>query len=1614
MSTGAYNLYVNLQAQTGGLASGLRSGAAQLRQFDGQLQQTNRTLNETGTATQRLARLQASASADAVLGQQRVAAAAERTRAAQNAAGRAGERSARAQAVAANTAAAAERERAAAVAAGERTLRSQALAQSMAARAAATTGRGAAAAQNTANAAAAAATRAARAQALQEERAASLQAASARASQLAARASTARQAADAQALRQVTALTDAEAAAAQRAAANSGAVRRAQAAADAETRAATQARIDGYLRTGAVLGAVLGVGVMQAIDLEKRMANVLTISQDFTQATIGAATDQIVELSTEVTQSASDLADGLYQIVSSGFDGQAAMNILQVAAKGASAGLTTTEVSARALLGVLNAYGIPASKASDVMDVMFQTVNKGVVSFEELAQQLGDVVPMAAAAGVDFDDMSAAFAAITVSGIPAAESATALNMMLTRMMQPTQELTDAMHELGYESAASALEQDGLYVVVQKLTNATHGSAEEITSLFHDVRASRAALALAANDGENYADAYQAITFEVERAGATQKAFALQMDTTSGQWQMFVNRSKALGIDLGRALLPVVQALGNALSIFAGALQDAPGPLKDVGAGLLAITATGAITLALITKLTQQWTAFRLAQATARAGGSAMPAVLKGAGVAVSGLTGLLAIGVLAYTAYSASKQKAKQATDDLVEALQREREGESGAGVKALTEQLVSSDFADKMKAAGVDINDAIDAVLSGGTKLEALQVQLDARYAEYAQKVKAGKAPGNSDYTRKWDDAGDALDDARSRWSKALKKDAELANEMDIVNAKVAKAKAGLGDTFTLDALVPVGKDGLPAYTDEMKAMAQALGSIVDPAKAWQAAQDKVAKANKNAKASLSDYLKELKSQLKAQRSFQGNLSKLALAGYGGLTDHFSKLGVSSAPILDELVTQLSKGKTKVADELQDIMGESSARSKESFRAGLAQLPAIAAKYGKKIGKEFAKAAETNDAGKFAKVLQEMAVVDLSRAVKKSTGSAKKELERGMGLLAQVTAKKGKAAGDVLQQAFLSGDVTSAMDQLRVIWGAKLPISEADLRGVVGAFKKAGADSTTEWTAMLDLIETVSKTKGTAAAQALTSALLSGDMAAVQTQLDGIGASVRAIPGNKGITFTVDAPPSVTIPVYFRQMNNATGPRPWGLAKANGGIVDFYADGGIRREDHTAQIAPAGAWRVWAEDESGGEAYLPLAPSKRARSKQILDEVAHRFGASVDYHADGGLSGWSYEPLGSRELLSVSSIRSDSMRTVTTGKGKNKKETDVFSLSLFERNLDRAVAKAVKWRKDLATVARRAGQDVADALADMGEDGVELTHKMATGSSKYLSSMVKDLEKLGAVAKASLSDYTSQLKNVTKDTATFQANLVKLASSGYGALASRLADQGDEAAQQLAAQAVKSKKSAAAANTASKAAGATLSDDDLADLLTVIGAVKNSKTGLHDVAEATEMDEDRIIEVANAGLTQMKKALGSRATRFLADLTKANKGVAYENGGVLTPGLYATSNGLVRFAEPATQGEAFIPLGAAKRSQATQVLEDVARRFGYQLTASGVTGPMPVVAAQPSQAVQVVVVRDERPSALVGSMPITVNGGASKDAAQTVATAINRKLRNAQRGGRI
>ncbi|MFD7980179.1 phage tail tape measure protein [Streptomyces sp. NPDC059071] len=525
-----------------------------------------------------------------------------------------------------------------------------------------------------------------------------------------------------------------------------------------------------------------------------------------------------------------------------------------------------------------------------------------------------------------------------------------------------------------------------------------------------------------------------------------------------------------------------------------------------------------------------------------------------------------------------------------------------------------------------------------------------------------------------------------------------------------------------------------------------------------------------------------------------------------------------------------------------------------------------------------------------------------------------------------------------------------------------ELDLLVAKLAATNGKTLEVKAPSATAVRELQSIQDKVAATEG----KTLTMAAPTGE---ARQQLEQLGFSIRDNAKDKTVTITVPTSSPISaaasiqnaidnihgkqvgIGVYLSATGSdrdANGVPDMIQARATGAVVDYYAGGGIRgnRENHVAQIAPAGSWRVWGEPETGGEAYVPLAPAKRTRSRAIVEETVRRLGgdpAAIQWNASGAVTDWRYDP-STGSLYSASESGQAGNKTRKVKRGKKTVEVEYFDLSAVERSLRGASRATQAWNRDLQKVADRVGADVAEALASMGKDGVALTRKMANGSTKYINQMAGALRGLAATARASLTDYTRQLGRATAADERFAQNLATLAARGYGDLARQLAAQGDQTAIDLAAAAVGDQRKASSANAAAKKANSQLSAEQVQQLVAVIAAIATSKTGIHDVAATTGLGEDEIIDIANRASGQIRNALGSRATKFIADLGRANKGQSYANGGI-REGIYATTGGAVTFAEPATGGEAYVPLGAHKRARALPVLAEAARRHGVGLT---------------------------------------------------------------------
>jgi len=222
-----------------------------------------------------------------------------------------------------------------------------------------------------------------------------------------------------------------------------------------------------------------------------------------------------------------ELAKGMYQVLSASIEPAKAIKFLGEAAKSAKAGVTETKIAVDAMTTVINAYGMEAEAATEVSDIMFATVKRGKLTYEELATSLGTVIPVAATIGVEFRDVAAAIASLTRQGVVASKATMQLRQVMMAILKPSAEAEEITENLGIAMGKNALETIGLAGWLDTLKEKTKGNADIMTKIVPNVRALTAVLALTGKAAKGFAYDQE---FMTETMGFTDEAFSKQMES----------------------------------------------------------------------------------------------------------------------------------------------------------------------------------------------------------------------------------------------------------------------------------------------------------------------------------------------------------------------------------------------------------------------------------------------------------------------------------------------------------------------------------------------------------------------------------------------------------------------------------------------------------------------------------------------------------------------------------------------------------------------------------------------------------------------------------------------------------------------------------------------------------------------------------------------------------------------------------------------------------------------------------------------------------------------------------------------------------------------------
>lgn len=284
-----------------------------------------------------------------------------------------------------------------------------------------------------------------------------------------------------------------------------------------------------------------------ASDFEVAMAEVKTIA-NVSEEEFKDLEDSVYGVYKQLgTEPPDKLAKGLYEIIGAGFEAADALKVLEIASKSATAGVTTTEVAADGLTTILNAFQLSADNATEIADIMFATVDRGKISFEELSSQISTVAPLAAASNISFQEIGGALSTLTKQGVPAG---VAMTQIRSAIIATNEVMGDGVFD------AYTLQE-----ALNEMYKTAGGSQNELKNLAGRIEAVNGILALA---GPNFEGSAEDLNAMADAAGSVDRSFKTITSTGTKHWEIFFNRLKASTRALGDNLLQATSGLGKFL------------------------------------------------------------------------------------------------------------------------------------------------------------------------------------------------------------------------------------------------------------------------------------------------------------------------------------------------------------------------------------------------------------------------------------------------------------------------------------------------------------------------------------------------------------------------------------------------------------------------------------------------------------------------------------------------------------------------------------------------------------------------------------------------------------------------------------------------------------------------------------------------------------------------------------------------------------------------------------------------------------------------------------------------------------------------------------------
>jgi TP901 family phage tail tape measure protein len=302
------------------------------------------------------------------------------------------------------------------------------------------------------------------------------------------------------------------------------------------------------------------VSVNTAKEFEAQMSKVAAIS-GATAEEVTKLKDAALELGASTSKSASEVAAGQESLAAMGFTVEEILGAMPGVISAAEASGSDMAQTADVMASSLSIFGLEASEASRVADILAQTANQSAADLTDMQYALKYAGPPAAALGVSMEELSGAIGIMTNAGMQGEQAGTTLRAALLGLLDPSEENSKMMESMGIAITDAEGNFVGISNLITNLSESMEGQTETqkaatLASLVGTEAVSGMLSLMKAGPDE-----IDKMTKALENSGgASEKASAIMKENLKGALDGLQGAIETAGIKVGTILTPGIKSL----------------------------------------------------------------------------------------------------------------------------------------------------------------------------------------------------------------------------------------------------------------------------------------------------------------------------------------------------------------------------------------------------------------------------------------------------------------------------------------------------------------------------------------------------------------------------------------------------------------------------------------------------------------------------------------------------------------------------------------------------------------------------------------------------------------------------------------------------------------------------------------------------------------------------------------------------------------------------------------------------------------------------------------------------------------------------------------------